>query len=213
MSGAVPTTEPERCEGCGRTGLVLNQSERYGGRWICFGCLNPLPVHQDQEPGPGLAARMEDEPTVLLTPPGVQPSPEAAELYELIELYERGKLVPAEVTLGPLPGAAGEAMRKAAADIELLIGLRLAVDDDRPLPYATSFARDRLGLCNKSHASRVLRSLVEAGVIVDAGELPKRGKGNGTKTYAPPVPKPTAFMGASVPSSAETDAAFRQASR
>jgi hypothetical protein len=77
-------------------------------------------------------------------------------------------------------------MRRVARDIRLLLGLRLAVDEDRPLPYATRFCAERCGLRHHTQASRVLRQLVEAGVVVSAGALPARGKGDGTKLYRAP---------------------------
>jgi hypothetical protein len=77
-------------------------------------------------------------------------------------------------------------MRGIADDMRLRMGLRLAVEDERPLPYAASEAV-RAGIArDKPQASRVIRQLVEAGVIVHAGELAPRGKGNGTRLYAPP---------------------------
>jgi hypothetical protein len=107
-------------------------------------------------------------------------------MYRLIAAYERGDLEPVDVELGEMPSYAGHAMQAAAADIALLIGLRLAVDEGRPLPYATSFAAERLGLVDKGHASRALRSLVKAGVVLYVGRLPRRPNGprEGTKLYA-----------------------------
>ena len=77
-------------------------------------------------------------------------------------------------------------MRDVAADLRLLLGLRLAVDEDRPLPYATRFCAERCGLRHHTQASRVLRKLVDAGVVELAGAMPARGKGDGTKLYQAP---------------------------
>jgi hypothetical protein len=77
-------------------------------------------------------------------------------------------------------------MRDVAADIRLLLGLRLAVDEDRPLPYSTRFCAERCGLRYHTQASRVLRQLVDAGVVELAGVMPARGKRDGTKLYAAP---------------------------
>jgi hypothetical protein len=104
----------------------------------------------------------------------------------LIRDHDARRLEPVDVTLGELPADASPAMRKVAEDIRLLLGLRLAVDDDRPLPYSTRFCAERCGLHDQGHASRVLRRLVEAGVIRHVESLEPRGKRDGTKAYAAP---------------------------
>jgi hypothetical protein len=91
------------------------------------------------------------------------------------------------VALGELPAGASRAMHEVAADIRLLIGLRLAVDEDRPLPYSTRFCAERCGLHDQAHASRVLRQLEQAGVVERAGTLDPRGKPDGTKLYQAPA--------------------------
>ena len=70
--------------------------------------------------------------------------------------------------------------------LRLLIGLRLAVDEHRPLPYSTRFCAERCGLYDQAHASRVLRELERAGVIERDGALTPRGKPDGTKLYRAP---------------------------
>ena len=80
-------------------------------------------------------------------------------------------------------------MRAAAKDMALLMGLRLAVDEDRPLPYSTTLACRRLNLGeDPRRASRVLRSLVRAEVVLNVGRMPRRpgGPPDGTKLYLPP---------------------------
>jgi hypothetical protein len=111
---------------------------------------------------------------------------EEPELLGLIRDNERGELEPVDVRLGELPANASPAMRRVAEDIRLLLGLRLAVDEDRPLPYSTRFCAERCGLHHHTQASRVLRQLVEAGVLESAGAMPARGKGDGTKLYRAP---------------------------
>jgi hypothetical protein len=111
---------------------------------------------------------------------------EEPELLGLIRDNERGELAPVDVRLGELPANASPAMRRVAEDIRLLIGLRLAVDEDRPLPYSTRFCAERCGLHHHTQASRVLRQLVDGGVIESAGAMPARGKGDGTKLYRAP---------------------------
>jgi hypothetical protein len=78
-------------------------------------------------------------------------------------------------------------MHAVARDLRLLMGLRLAVDEHRPLPYATTLCAQRCGLRDPKQASRVLRALVRLGVIDHVGSLPARGKPDGTKLYAPPL--------------------------
>jgi len=95
-------------------------------------------------------------------------------------------LEPLDVALGELPTGASVAMRRVADDIRLLLGLRLAVDEDRPLPYSTRFCAERCGLHDQAHASRVLRQLEQAGVIERGGTLTPRGKPDGTKLYRAP---------------------------
>jgi hypothetical protein len=77
-------------------------------------------------------------------------------------------------------------MQTVAADIRLLLGLRLAVDEDRPLPYSTRFCAERCGLHDQAQASRVLRALERVGVVERAGTLDPRGKPDGTKLYQAP---------------------------
>jgi hypothetical protein len=73
-------------------------------------------------------------------------------------------------------------MRDVAEDIRLLIGLRLAVDEHRPLPYSTRFCAERCGLHDQAHASRVLRQLERAGVVERGGTLDPRGNPEATLT-------------------------------
>jgi hypothetical protein len=117
--------------------------------------------------------------------PGVRSAREP-ELRGLIRDHERGELEPIDVALGGLPAGASEAMRDVAADIRLLLGLRLAVDEDRPLPYSARFCAERCGLRDHGQASRVLRALEQAGVVQCVGTLKPRGKPDGTKLYQAP---------------------------
>jgi hypothetical protein len=112
------------------------------------------------------------------------------ELDLLIAEHEagRGNGV-AEVALGDMPEDATPDDRAVAADLAYLMGLRLAVYDDRPLPYATTYAAKRLGWGeNHKRASRALHRLCDAGVIRPMGSMPERGKFYGTKLYSPPLP-------------------------
>jgi hypothetical protein len=79
-----------------------------------------------------------------------------------------------------------ELMHTVADDIRLLLGLRLAVNEDRPLPYSAAFCAERCGLRDKRQASRVLRALERIGVVQCTGTMEPRGKPDGTKLYAAP---------------------------
>lgn len=119
--------------------------------------------------------------------PGVTPE---AELVQLLAEHKAGRLEPFEVLLGPMPDTASPAMRQVAAHVALCLGLRAAVDDLRPLPYSTAFALQHSNgeLRDKRHASRVIRRLVDAGVICHAGELPRRpGFADGTRLVQSPL--------------------------
>jgi hypothetical protein len=78
-------------------------------------------------------------------------------------------------------------MLKVAENIRLLLGLRLAVSEDRPLPYSTRFCAASCELRDHREASRVLGQLEQAGVIRCAGKLKPRGMPFGTKTYRAPA--------------------------
>lgn len=116
-----------------------------------------------------------------------------AETYELLARYDAGLLKPQRVALGPMPAGATESMRAVAADIALLIGLRLAVDDDRPLIYSARFCAWRMGWTvlsgdwDKKRANRVINKLLAAGVIEWVGEMPK----SNARLYTAPPLQPT----------------------
>ncbi len=115
---------------------------------------------------------------------------EDAETYDLLERHAAGVLEPRPVALGPMPAGATESMRLVAEDMTLLLGLQLAVDDDRPLMYSTRFCAWRMGWrtasgdWDKKRASRVLAKLRDAGVISWVGDLPR----SKTRLYAPLAP-------------------------
>ncbi len=79
-------------------------------------------------------------------------------------------------------------MRAMADHMRLLMGLRRAANDYRPLPYALSEAV-RAGFAkDKATASRARAALVDAKVIAPAGQLPPLRPGrDGTKLYVPPA--------------------------
>ena len=161
-----------------------------GGRVLCDSdsCFVRTPGTRDQDQGQGNGSGEGGSRALYVVgSPGVRDEVRREpELLGLIRDYERRRLEPVAVELGELPADASPAMRKVAADIRLLLGLRLAVDDDRPLPYSTRFCAERCGLHDQGHASRVLRALEQTGVIERAGTLDPRGKPDGTKLYLAP---------------------------
>jgi hypothetical protein len=82
-----------------------------------------------------------------------------------------------------------------------LLGLRIAVDEDRPLIYSTRFCAWRMGWklssgeWDKKRASRVLTKLLRAGVIRHVGDMP----GSGTRLYAPPLQPAAVRPGPEIP--------------
>lgn len=122
-------------------------------------------------------------------------------LWTLLLAHRAGLLPPADVRLGELPRRASPAMRAVAADMRLLLGLRRAVGDGRPMLYPCGLAKRRCGLVDKSHASRTIRALERAGVIANAGALGAIGARDGAKLYAEPTARtvPDAAGGVEVP--------------
>lgn len=164
-----------------------------GGRLLCdsVSCLQVTPGTRDQEPGTNDQVGTEGNEVKLRIVPGTPGVglPKEPELEGLVRDHDRGRLEPLPVELGELPVGASRAMQKVATDLRLLIGLRLAVDEDRPLPYSTRFCAERCGLRDQAQASRVLRSLERVGVVECVGRLKPRGKPDGTKLYRPPAVK------------------------
>ena len=135
-------------------------------------------------PGPGCNADAPTRARVLVVKPKDDNQPE---MHRLLDAHDAGELEPHDVQLGKMPPHAGPIMHAIAADMRLRMGLRRAVGDDRPLPYATSEAvRNKLAK-DKATASNAIGGLVRAGVIQHVGQLkPRRPGWDGTKLYAPP---------------------------
>lgn len=172
------------CAGCGS-----GATRTVGGRLLCDSdsCLSRTPGTRNQEQGTRNDSGEGVRALYVVGSPGVTSEERREpELHGLIRDHERGELQPVDVRLGELPPNASPAMRDVAGDIRLLIGLRLAVDEDRPLPYSTRFCAERCGLRDQAQASRVLRALERVGVVKCAGTLEPRGKPDGTKLYQAP---------------------------
>jgi hypothetical protein len=134
-----------------------------------------------------------------LVPSSLSTGKREPEIHGLVRDWEQGLLKPVVVELGELPGVGTVArdfkgdpvivtdgMERVAADIRLLLGLRLAVSEDRPLPYSTRFCAQRCRLRGHQEASRVLRALERLGVVECVGKMKPRGQPYGTKLYAAP---------------------------
>jgi hypothetical protein len=106
-------------------------------------------------------------------------------MRRLLARHEAQSLDPAHVELGAMPVGATMDMLRVAENMRLLMGLRLAVGQDEPLPYAAAFAAELLGWDDKRRASRAIRKLCDAGVVVCVGELPPVRGRYGTKLYLP----------------------------
>jgi hypothetical protein len=105
-----------------------------------------------------------------------------AEVDGLLRMYHEGRIQPEPVVF-PAVDLPETAVR-VRDDFGLVYGLRLAGCDDRPVPYGRAWAAARLKVAEVT-VWRALRRLVAAGVLVDCGELPARGRGNGTSTFLP----------------------------
>lgn len=146
--------------------------------------------HQDQDQDQGTAT---SPPTCPPGPGGISDAPpggisEPSILDIALDEYRRGNLTPVDVELGEMPDRAGAVMVAVAEHMRLLMGLRLALGEDRPLPYAASMPV-RAGIADdKGTASKTIRALAQCGVVEHVGSLPPLRPGiDGTKLYAPPA--------------------------
>src|SRR5215210_5846747 len=157
---------------------------------ICAPCQAREPYTQAET-----QAKAKAEAEAQVSSPLASPTPkpgcisvDGPELWRLLDAYKQGLLEPVDVELGSLPPHAGPVMRGIAEHMRLLMGLRRAVGDDRPLPYARSMAVDAGLARDLAAASKAIGALVRAGVIEHVGALPPLRPGiDGTKLYAPPT--------------------------
>lgn len=84
--------------------------------------------------------------------------------------YEIGAFAPYPVTLPKLPFNASPAAQQARAGFELLVGLRWADGEHRPVAWAVRFAAAWCGLSHRD-AQVATRALRGAGVVVESGRI------------------------------------------
>jgi hypothetical protein len=106
-------------------------------------------------------------------------SPGGHELGGLLAKFDALELLPARVQI-VLPNRAGRVVRVVARDLELLTGLRLAVDGSRTLPYASAWAAERLAE-DRSNVRRAIGWLVAHDVLERRGKLQARESQAGTR--------------------------------
>jgi hypothetical protein len=105
-----------------------------------------------------------------------------SEVEGLLLLHARGEIEPVQVEF--LPAIIAPVARVVLADFAVIYGLRLWAGDKRPVPYGSEWVARRIER-SRATVRRGLHGLVATGVLTFAGELPARGKGNGTRTYLP----------------------------
>lgn len=137
---------------------------------------SPLPPPRPAVPHPGPR-------------PCVQIPEDEPELYGLIADYNAKLIEPIKLGL-PIDSLRPNAiaLREVALDIELLMGLRLRVDEDRPLPYSARMCASRCEhVRDERHAGRLLKRLVELGIVRQGDPMPRRpgGPPRGTNTFLP----------------------------
>jgi len=145
------------------------------------------------------AARAREEARELGAQVAMPPvaAPPEPEVEALLRMAAEGQVMPLPVELPPLPEDATQNMRTVAEFFRRVRALRLAVEDDRPVPFATWWVGKHCGLPGvdngKMAAWRTLWKLEAAGVLVKADPLPGRGK-RGVSCYLPGDPAATATM-------------------
>jgi hypothetical protein len=111
---------------------------------------------------------------------------DVAEVDALLAQRAAGEIEPVPVYLPALPTDANPSMRKVAKFFALVRGLRLAVDDDRPVIFGVAWVAGHLGW-TEMRVSRALQKLraPEVGVLQLVGSMPGRGGRRGTHLYVP----------------------------
>lgn len=103
--------------------------------------------------------------------------------------YLAGEATPADVPLpfDRMPTTASPLMWRIAQHMQVCMGLMLAEDETKPLPYAYSMAERFCGARNADAAGRAIDRLVKAGVVERGPDMPRRkGMRHATRTYRAP---------------------------
>jgi hypothetical protein len=93
--------------------------------------------------------------------------------------YETGTFSPLDVLVPSLPDGAAEAAHRARRGFALLIGLRWADGEHRPVAFSVRFCAAWVGGMGHRQAHRALVELREHGVIYEAGRAGR------TRLYLP----------------------------
>jgi hypothetical protein len=144
-------------------------------------------VTEPSSPAPGLhlVPSLDDSPDAKDTNVDASNAGDLPLIRQLLAAYAAGEIEPEPVTLGPLPVGASRQMRAIADHFALWVGLRAADGIFAPVPYSTTVPVDAGIVPRKSSASFLLRQMCACVVIKHVGDLPKRGKGSGTKLFVP----------------------------
>lgn len=109
-------------------------------------------------------------------------------MRQLLRLHTDGRLDPVPVAGLPdsLPWPNPTRGERAALDLlHVWFGVRMAESIREPMPFAASVLVDAGVVAHLGSASKLLSRFDEHGVIWCVGEMPKLGKGNGTKMWLP----------------------------
>ena len=112
------------------------------------------------------------------------------QMRTLLRLYDEGLLAPEPVAgLGELHPGASKGERLAFDLIKLRFGLRMADGTTEPMPLAASELVNAGIVATPGGASKLLQRFERLEIIWSPGDMPKLGKGNGTRLFLP-GPKP-----------------------
>jgi hypothetical protein len=173
---------------CGHIGDDVHATAAHGP--LCVGCFFKLPNE------PHLTLVSNDEVQVLPTGTSTQsavPSSSSLSLSHqdgepmvewLLREHKAGRCQPVEVALPPLPATARDSTRTVLEHFRLVYGLRLSVEDDRPVPLSARFVGKHTGLHHAVTNLALNRLCDHYGVLRRCEPLPGRNA-RGTHTYLP----------------------------
>lgn len=186
------------CEECGNSYCEINL---LNDRWLCLDCALPaLPTAEDpygvtkdeglRTKDQGLRTKTKVKETAYVEGEKMLSTPPQCEMDELLQDRD---IVPVVIELGPLPLNATPLMVAISQDIKLRFGKRLAVEDNRPLPYSVSLPVNAGFTKHKMAAWRAIERLVDSGVMEYVGTYGELSKPRDkiseprTKMYLPPI--------------------------